>query len=251
MAIPATGPLRFRRRMIVNSMLERLINLQKTDEKIVAFQQQEEAIPKELEELELELKTLENKKNQVDEELEGLSGREAELEALIKETRDQMRKSQTRMLAVKTQREYRAVQREGEIARKRRGELEAEAKELDAEVEEVRGNLESITGEMDSKEEILKKARRQANKKLKNIVTDREDLEKTRKIEAGFVDSELLGRYQKVFRRHRGQGVVNVAGGVCGGCFMRIPPQLYNQVLAQGSVHQCPSCSRIIYVDET
>lgn len=234
----------------MNNMLERLVNLQKTDEKIVAFQKEEEALPRELEDLELEIKALETQKDQIAEELEDLSGRESELEDLLKETKDQMRRSQTRMLAVKTQREYRAVQREGDIARKRRGELEAEAKELGTEVEEVRKKLEEICGDMDIKADILKKARREANKKLKSLVNNRQDLEKTREIEAGFVDSELLSRYQKVFKRHRGQGVVNVAGGVCGGCFMRIPPQLYNQVLARGNVHQCQNCSRIIYVDE-
>ena len=96
----------------------------------------------------------------------------------------------------------------------------------------------------------LKKTRAKANKKLKSIAGDRGELEKNREVEAGLVDPELMERYQKVFIRHRGQGVVNVTGGVCSGCFMTIPPQLYNQVLAQGNVHQCPSCSRIIYVEE-
>lgn len=235
----------------MNTMLERLINLQKTDEKIVAFQKEEETIPLELKEKEDEISSLGQKRDEIVSKLDELSARETELEVQLQEARDQMRRSQSRTLAVKTQREYRAVQREGDIARKRRGELEGEMKELMEKSLEVQQGVDELDQQIKSGTEDLEKIRGEADKKLKSIAQDREELEKTREVEAGFVDPELLERYQKVFTRHRGQGVVNVTGGVCSGCFMTIPPQLYNQVLAQGNVNQCPSCSRIIYVEES
>ncbi len=234
----------------MNTMLERLINLQKTDEKIVAFQKEEETIPLELKKKENEIIVLEEQKDKIASGLDELSKKEAELENQLHDAKGQMRRSQSRMLIVKTQREYRAVQREGEIALKRRGELEADMKELTEKSLAIQKDIDELDQEIQLKAEDLKKTRRAAGKKLKNIVKDREELEKTREVEAGFVNTELLERYQKVLVRYRGQGVVNVTGGVCSGCFMTIPPQLYNQVLAQGKAHQCPSCSRIIYVEK-
>jgi len=235
----------------VNTMLERLINLQKTDEKIVAFQREEETIPLELKKKESEIMTLEEQRNEITSGLDDLSKKETELESQLQDAKDQMRRSQSRMLAVKTQREHRAVQREGEIARKRRGELDGEMKELTEKSLGIQENVDALYQEIQLKAEDLEKTRGEADKKLKNIARDREELEKTREVEAGLLDPELLERYQKVFVRHRGQGVVNVTGGVCSGCFMTIPPQLYNLVLAHGNVHQCPNCSRIIYVEES
>ncbi len=231
-------------------MLERLINLQKTDEKIVALQREEETIPLELTKQESEIVILEGQRDEVASELDELSKKETELEIQLQDARDQMRRSQSRMLIVKTQREHRAVQREGEIARKRRGELDGEMKELVEKSLGIQKKVDELDQEVQLKAEDLKKIRGEANKKLKNIARDRDGLEKNRRVEADLVDPELMERYQKVFIRHRGQGVVNVTGGVCRGCFMTIPPQLYNQVLAQGNVHQCPNCSRIIYVEE-
>ncbi len=235
----------------MNTMLERLINLQKTDEKIVAFQKEEETIPLELKKKENEIIVLEEQRDKITSGLDELSKKEAELEIQLEDAKGQMRRSQSRMLIVKTQREYRAVQREGEIARKRRGELEAEMKELTEKSLDIQQDVDELDQQIQLKAKDLKKTRREAGQKLKNIVKDREELEKTREVEAGFVDIELLERYQKVLVRYRGQGVVNVTGGVCSGCFMTIPPQLYNQVLAQGKAHQCPSCSRIIYVEKS
>ncbi len=234
----------------MNTMLERLINLQKTDEKIVAFQKEEETIPLELKKKENEIIVLEEQKDKIASGLDELSKKEAELENQLHDAKGQMRRSQSRMLIVKTQREYRAVQREGEIALKRRGELEADMKELTEKSLAIQQDIDELDQEIQLKAEDLKKTRRAAGKKLKNIVKDREELEKTREVEAGFVNTELLERYQKVLVRYRGQGVVNVTGGVCSGCFMTIPPQLYNRVLAQRKAHQCPSCRRIIYVEK-
>ncbi len=234
----------------MDTMLERLISLQKTDEKIVALQREEETIPLELTKQEKEIVILEGQRDEVTSGLDELSKKETELEIQLQEARDQMRRSQSRMLIVKTQREHRAVQREGEIARKRRGELDGEMKELIEQSLGIQEKVDELDQEIQIKTGDLKKTRAKADKKLKSIAGDRGELEKNREVEAGLVDPELMERYQKVFIRHRGQGVVNVTGGVCSGCFMTIPPQLYNQVLAQGNVHQCPNCSRIIYVEE-
>jgi predicted nucleic acid-binding Zn-ribbon protein len=41
---------------------------------------------------------------------------------------------------------------------------------------------------------------------------------------------------------------VEVAGGICQGCYMNIPPQLSNEIIRNDKVHLCPSCQRILYV---
>ena len=231
-------------------MLDRLVHLQETDEKIVAFQIEEEKIPRELEEKEDNLTEVEGRVEQIQSSIEELDGRITDFTREVEEAKDQQRRSQARALAVKTQREYQAVQRESEIAKKRRGEIEGQIREVQEEKTLLEENLLETQSLLEDLTATLKAQKSQARNRLKQIQGERKDLQKTREVEAGLIEPDLLARYQRVFNRYRGKGLVRVTGGVCNGCFMMIPPQLYNQVLAHGGIHNCPNCGRIIYVDQ-
>ena len=235
----------------MKDMLDRLVHLQETDEKIVAFQREEEQIPRELQERERSVGLLEEEQSQIRATLEELEKQISGLTIELDEVKEHQRRCQARALAVKTQREYQAVQRESDIAKKRRGELEGQIKEFLEEKKVIEESYLEVESRVGDQAQTLEKDRSDADSRLKKIQGEREDLEKTREVEASLIDPVLLGKYQKVFERYRGKGVVRVSGGVCNGCFMTIPPQLYNQVLAQGGVHQCPNCGRIIYVEKT
>jgi predicted nucleic acid-binding Zn-ribbon protein len=232
-------------------MLDRLVHLQETDERIVAFQREESEIPVQIKEKEADLEVLLQEREQVNGSVDALDDQISEINKELDEVKDQQRRSQARALAVKTQREYQAVQRETEMARKRRGELEGQIKEFGEEKGVVAEALAELDGKIAEINDALSEVRTAADGRLKEIKGEREDLEKTREVEAGLIEPDLLAKYQKVFERYKGKGVVLVTGGVCNGCFMTIPPQLYNQVLAQGGIHQCPNCGRIIYDDQT
>lgn len=234
----------------MKDMLDRLVHLQETDEKIVAFQREEEQIPRELEERERSVGLLEQERSQIKAALEELEKQIGGLNIELDEVKDHQRRCQARALAVKTQREYQAVQRESDIAKKRRGEVEGQIKEFLEEKKVIEENYLEVESRAGGEAQTLEKDRSEAGSRLKQIQAEREDLEKTRAVEASLIDPLLLGKYQRVFERYRGKGVVRVSGGVCNGCYMTIPPQLYNQVLAQGGVHQCPNCGRIIYVEQ-
>jgi predicted nucleic acid-binding Zn-ribbon protein len=232
-------------------MLDRLVNLQETDEKIVAFQKEEEQIPQQIQLKENSVGLLEEEQSRIRASLEDLDKQISALHIELEEVKEHQRRCQARALAVKTQREYQAVQRESEMAKKRRGELDSQIKEFQEEKKVIEESYLEVESKAGDQLKSLEKERQSANSRLRKIQSEREDLEKTRAVEAGLVDPILLGKYQKVFERYRGKGVVRVAGGVCNGCFMTIPPQLYNQVLAQGGIHQCPNCGRIIYVEQS
>jgi len=228
----------------VKDMLDRLVHLQETDERIVAFQIEEEKIPRELEEREHDIVEEEGRLDQVRTSLEELEERIMSLNREVEEVKDHQRRCQARALAVKTQREYQAVQREGEIARKRRGELEGQIREVQEEKDPLEDSLLEMESRLEELMKTLKKKQTEADSRLRKIQDEREDLQKTREVEASLIEPDLLAKYQRVFDRYKGKGVVRVSGGVCNGCFMTIPPQLYNQVLAHGGVHNCPNCGR-------
>ncbi|MCJ7499058.1 hypothetical protein MUP29_02280, partial [bacterium] len=199
----------------MKSMLDRLVTLQETDEKIVAFQKEEEQIPREIQEKEKTVGILEEEYNQIRSTIDELEKQILDLNFELVEVKENQRRSQARALAVKTQREYQAVQRESDVARKRRGELEAQIKEFIEEKGVIEESCHEVESKMGDEAKVLKKERNEADSRLKKLQKEREGLEKTRAVEADLIDPVLLGKYQKVFERYRGKGVVRVGGGVC------------------------------------
>lgn len=64
---------------------------------------------------------------------------------------------------------------------------------------------------------------------------------------AGAVEESLLGRYERLRRSKGQQVIVGVEHGVCGGCHVRIPPQVIVTCRAAQEIATCPNCGRILY----
>src|SRR5205823_11549605 len=61
------------------------------------------------------------------------------------------------------------------------------------------------------------------------------------------IDDDLRRKYEMIFSRRGGLAVVEVRSGICQGCRMRVPPQLFNQIQRNAEVILCPSCQRMLF----
>jgi predicted nucleic acid-binding Zn-ribbon protein len=57
---------------------------------------------------------------------------------------------------------------------------------------------------------------------------------------------EVVDRYRLIRTRRGGLAVVEARDEACTACFMRIPPQMYIEVMKRTRVIQCPNCHRIL-----
>ena len=91
-------------------------------------------------------------------------------------------------------------------------------------------------------DQLAQLANREANLKqeLASLETNREEL-------ATAVDAGARGRYDRLVKNKGENVVVGVQHAVCGGCHMRIPPQLLVQCQAQQELVTCSNCGRILY----
>jgi predicted nucleic acid-binding Zn-ribbon protein len=64
---------------------------------------------------------------------------------------------------------------------------------------------------------------------------------------AGIDDPSVLSRYDRLLKTKGDNLIVGVAGGVCGGCHMKLPTQSVVSAKGQSELVACPSCSRILY----
>ncbi len=76
---------------------------------------------------------------------------------------------------------------------------------------------------------------------LAKLTSDREQL-------AAAVDDSARSKYDRLWKsKNGGTVVVGIQHGVCGGCHMRIPPQITVACKREEEIVTCPNCARILY----
>jgi len=100
--------------------------------------------------------------------------------------------------------------------------------------------LDEITAQVNNEEKVLAEKTEEINSKIQALNKDRTKVEKN-------VSPNLLSKYSFLKDRRASIVVVSVVQGVCGGCNMNIPPQLFNELLRDDKIHTCPTCQRFIY----
>ena len=231
----------------MQEIIEKLLVLQDRDRKLLRVTQELAHIGPERESLrgkaastqssleaaKLRVKQIESERKQRDLEIEG--------------KKSQIEKYLNQQLQTRKNEEYKALTHEIEMAKEVIFKIEdaeivlmeqAEA----AQKEVVRAMTEAAAakklvddqiGKLDEREENLKKD-------FTALTADRAQL-------AAAVDDSTRSRYERIFKSKGENVVVTVEHSACGGCHMKLPPQIVTHCRAQGEIVTCPNCGRILY----
>jgi predicted nucleic acid-binding Zn-ribbon protein len=188
-----------------------------------------------------------------DEQRQRLEANERErrqLDQLLQMERDKVKKWEGRLGDIKTPREYAALNREIEIAKKQNEHANEQIRELTHAASEIQKA-------MDAGEEALLEREEEATSRLKALDARQAEIDEllrsfeTRRAEAAkLVDPALLKRYDAIRKKRAGPAIALVVAGTCRGCHRNIPPQLALILARANSIESCPSCNRIIYSAE-
>lgn len=227
-----------------------LLALQKVDLEIAAAKKAAETYPKQLAELEKELQAA---KSVVDAERSRLSDLEKQrsgLELTITDEKDKVKKWEARLTEQRSTREYSALAREIDIAKKSNLTMAEELVELGKQATAQRDVLKGKEGTFTGKEGELAGKMGEIKAKLGEAQAAMGGLEAKRADAAKSVDQALLKQYESVKRKRLPALVSVVAPGTCQGCRMNVPPNMYNQLIASMGIGECPRCQRIIHAAE-
>ncbi len=170
-----------------------------------------------------------------------------QLESLLAMERDKVKKWEGRLGEIKTPREFAALSREIDIAKKTNDGQHDQVKELTAQAA-------LITSAIEAKEEVLSESEAAAQAEAEEIEKARaaaeermKALDARRAAAAKVVDPALLAKYENIKRRRAGIAISQVVGMTCRGCNRNIPPQLAITLQRANTIETCPNCHRIIY----
>jgi len=153
-----------------------------------------------------------------------------------------------RMNRIKNIKELQALQREIDQVRQANGELEDELIKIMQEMDMIKAAIQSKGAEMATMQDDWKKTQQALQSQITGIDQAVSEAAMRRQAIASQVTRDLISRYELIFSRRGGTAVVEVASGICQGCYMNIPPQLGNEIVRSEKVHLCPSCQRILYI---
>ncbi len=177
--------------------------------------------------------TLEKQRSDMEEKLEIDGGR--------------MRDNRMRMSRVKTDRELLALQREIDLGKEAKQQLEEELLLVMESLEKVNTDLAQENEALEALE-VDVAAKIEGPRSQATELSEGLDEEKAKRDSlAQGIEGSLRQKYEQIFKHRGGTAVVEAQNGVCTGCRMSLPPQLFNELQRYKEVRQCPSCHRIIY----
>lgn len=154
-------------------------------------------------------------------------------------------RSKKRQEVARNNREMEAMSREIEVLKREREERTAEAGRLDEVVAAVGAQLKQHEADFTGLTDMLASEEAEAVKTREALLARKEMHQGARKALTARVRPEILRIYQIVLNR-RGTAVAECRDGICRGCYMATPPQLYNVMLRAEKLIQCPNCQRIL-----
>jgi predicted nucleic acid-binding Zn-ribbon protein len=186
------------------------------------------------------LETAKNRVKQLESERKAL-----ELEV---ETKNQLiARYANQQLQTRKNEEYRALTHEIETCKAEIFKIEDKEIELMEQAEAVQKQVVRSTQAAQEARKLMDDQLAQLAAREKNLQNELAELTTNREDLAAAVDESARGRYERLFKSKGENVVVGVQHGVCGGCHMRLPPQLIVQCQAQQELVTCSNCGRILY----
>lgn len=230
--------------------LQSLAALQKVDLEIAAFKKSAETYPKQIAELEKELGLVRSAVEVERGKLDDIERQRSTLEQTITEEKDKVKKWEARLTEQRSTREYSALAREIDIAKKSNVTMAEELVELGRSQGTQREMVKAKDAELAARAAALAGKMGELRGKLAEAEAGVRGLEEKRADAAKNVDAALLRRYDTVRKKRMPAMVPLAPPNTCTGCRMNVPPQLYNTLKTNLSFDTCPSCMRIIHAPE-
>jgi len=230
--------------------LKTIYEAQKIDMQIIENERKLVSTPKKIEKMDHDIQAMHEKVDKEKEILEEFEKERRKKEKELELEKEKIKKFESKLYEVKTNKEYQALLKEIETAKKANDKEEEEIIEIMVKIEELKKDFESTSKTLKEKEKVAEVEKKKLLNESDSIEKTIKDLTQQRDNLLSVVDKTLRDTYNRLISRRGGMAVVNVKNGVCLGCFMNIPPQLFIEVTKNNRLILCPSCNRIFYFTE-
>lgn len=226
-----------------------LRELQEIDQEVSAIEATRQGYQDELSAFDAEISHIQGMADELSAELEELQKAEAQLQQELLKEQDNIAKVEARLPEIQTQKEYVAVLKEIDLAKKANKEIEDQVLAKQQEMETLGEDLKEKQADLSAVTEKADARRGELDALLAETEQGLQDKQSTRDAVAADIPGPLLRKYQTLFKRRGGLAVAMARNGACLGCNMQLPPQQFNSLFRQADLQTCPHCNRLLYVE--
>jgi uncharacterized protein len=230
----------------LDATLENLIALHHCDSAIKQLQKKCSEIPLMIQNLEKEMEAYTLAIDSIKNGIKTGEKRAKENESGIEDSRQQQGKYRAQLFKLKSNREYQALTAEIEILDKKISELETGILELFEENDHNREKLKKLQSEFKLKEIGIIEEKKKLNDDLRHELTKFRTEEKIRSEIVNKINPEVVAKYSRILKKHH-SAVAAIVNGNCGGCFVKVRPQLSALVRGNDQILNCEDCGRFLY----
>lgn len=227
--------------------IEQLLILQEYDKEIGRLRREMQDIPLRQQQIESRLSAQKESLAQAEHVLLEARSKIKRVEGEIEAARQQVAKFRAQQLQIKSNEEYRALEKQ--IASTLQGIRNLEDQELAA-----METVEEAQEQVNIRKTALDREKARVDKEVKEFLDRSSGLEEAlagkeneRKALAGQVDPVWLSRYERLFAKQKGAVIALVEHGTCGLCHMKLSPSQVVEARKPDTMTMCDFCGRMLY----
>ncbi len=228
--------------------LEPLFALQKKDLKLIRVLREIQDIPKRRDDIEAQLSGAKKKLETAIDSRKHTEASLRDIENEIELLNERVIKYKQQQMEADSNEQYRAFVKEI-------GAVEAEIKEQEEKQLSLMEALEQgKTIEQTCQEQLVLEQSsiadeiHELDERLSELTERADKMKADRRRVAENCDRNLLQKYSRILNNKKDAAIVLVeSGGHCGGCHMKLPPQVINDARNPSKVVRCNFCGRIVY----
>lgn len=227
--------------------IEKLLILQDRDRRIQRVRGEMARLGPERAELQAKAAAAQTQLENAKTRLKQIESKRKDLELEVEAKKQNIARYANQQLQTRKNEEYRALTHEIETCKEAIFNIENQEIELMEQAEAAQKEIAQATQSAKASQKILEEQAAQLDARENNLRQELADLGKNREELAAAVEESARGRYERLVRSKGENVVVGVEHGVCGGCHMRLPPQLLVACKAEAELVTCSNCGRILY----
>ena len=234
----------------MKSKIKKLILLQDCDNKIKEIDIKKREVPIRVQDLEEAFDKTNLAFQEKSGKLNALKKNRRELEQRVQDLENKMEKSRVKLNNIKSNKEYSAVLKEIEVLEKEKTQNEDIIIQLMEQIETLEKQYLESRDEQEKIKIQFDQDKKEIQKGLEALEEKASDLENRRMEICEDADKELLIKYNFLKERKGGVALSSVIGSICQSCYIKIPPQQFNELIKSNDLSTCPNCNRLIYWGE-
>jgi predicted nucleic acid-binding Zn-ribbon protein len=231
--------------------MQLLVRIQESDLHVDDLKTRAESIPRESAALDAELAEAKDSLDRAKALHKELEKQQRHEELILEDKNNLLKKYDMQLFAVKTNKEYKAMLTEMDAVKADISSIEERILEILTDIDYATEEVASAEKTVREEEAAVRDNKIRLEKEMEEV---RQELGKRRQMKQELipgVDEDLYQLYEKIRKaKKNGPGAVPVLNDSCSGCYMQIPPQVVNELIAGDRIITCQSCSRILYWEE-